>query len=209
MITVEDKIKLFNKMVFKSVQQNLDDYKKELEDKKELEIKEIKKQAQKKADNYLEKFVNKALKEKEKTLIDVKKKNKEKLLSLKNELIQKVYDSILKKAGNFVYSESYINYYKKILTSLEDEITDFKKLNIYMIPKDYKNNNLKKEINEIFNKDVEFEKTDNKIIGGFVIYNKKMDIKIDITLKSIIKNNKDFIGNQVYKLLNQYGDFNE
>lgn len=209
MITVEDKIKLFDKIVFKSVKKDLDEYKEELKQKKESKIKEIKKQAQKKADNYLEKFVNKALTEKEKTLIDVKKSNKEKLLTLKNELIQKVYDSIIKKAHNYVYCEDYLKYYKKIFISLKSEVKDFGKMKIHMIPNDYQNSDFKSEIKDIFNKDIEFIKTDNEIIGGFIIYNEKMDIKIDITLKSIIKNNKSFIGNEVYNLLNQYGDFNE
>lgn len=212
MITIEDKIELFRKIVLNKIN---DDFKKNesyLEDEKKTEDIRIEKDAIDKSKSYIDKFVKKANEEKERATIEANKNSKEKILEIKNKFIDEVYQSLLETCSIFMNDERYLSIFEKLVNNVKDASDEFKEIRIYLLKKDF--DEKLSDIQEIF-KRVFTEKKINYYIseydfkGGFILYNEDESVKLNVSLESIVSYNRLFIGNEVHKLLEVDGEIDE
>jgi V/A-type H+-transporting ATPase subunit E len=211
LITIEDKVELFRKIVLDKINKDFIEKENDFSIKKEFENLSIDKEAKEKSKIFIEKFILKANKTKEESILDANKKGKERILEIKNRLIEEVYQNVLGKCSDFLKEDSYLEVFEKLLKSIESEIVNFNIINVYLVKKDFTENldsirNLFKD--KFKEKEINFYESDNDFRGGFIIYNGNKSVKLNISLESIITRNKTFIGNEVYKVLKEDGEVN-
>ncbi|MEA1974823.1 MAG: hypothetical protein U9N10_04590, partial [Bacillota bacterium] len=93
MITVENKVELFRKIVLDKIKKDFTQIKKDFDDKKAVETLIIEKEAKEKSEIFVEKFILKAEVTKEKAILDANKNSKEEILKTRNRIIYEVYQS--------------------------------------------------------------------------------------------------------------------
>lgn len=212
MITIDDKIQLFRKIVLDDINREYNQLKNKLIDRKKVESLISEEEAKEKSKKYIEKFINKVEEEKKKKILDAKKESKEEILKIKNRFIEEVYQAVLKKCKAFRKEENYLKIIEKLVENIKNNIEDFKVLKVYIIEEDYEKriDSFKEIFNKILDREnIKLYKSKENFRGGFVLYNKDKTLKLDISLKLIISRNKLFIGNEVQKLLDKDGELYE
>lgn len=211
MITIGEKVDFFKKIVLDRIDYEYQALEDSLNQTFQSEVERFKEEAQQKSKNYVDKFVTKAQKEKKLRVLESKRVQKEKILTVKNKLIENIYESVLDKASDFIGTDQYYALMHQLIIKGKSELEDFDLLKIELCEKDYENRKkvrliIKKYLGE---KPVEFHKTNQDFNGGLIIKDMKEEMKLDLSLKSIILRNKVFIGNQVQQLLEEKSDANE
>jgi len=119
-------------------------------------------------------------------------KSKEKIISLKNELLNdlkfKIYERIKDKINNN-YS-AYIAFFLKFMHSIKNDIDNKGDIVILLNPKDY--NYFSKDLNKIeknFKNSVIVKQDSKEIIGGFKVNLPQVLISYDYTLETLINKN--------------------
>lgn len=209
MITIEDKLDIFYKLVFKNEEENAKSrlenlekqHKKILKDKV-IELEKIKNQNVDRRRNLAEiqknEMISKAIGE-----------DKHKLLIKREEFLKDLISSIEVKARGFTdtleYKKYMINKVKDVLDGL-DERDIIIKLN-----KEDKEK-IQKELLQIAtknNKNLSFDFLSIDAIGGFIITDKAKTYSLDNSFKSIIEENRYKIGKELYIALEKTGGLNE
>jgi len=211
MITVDEKVDFFRKIVLDRIDHEYQELEDSLAQSFQSEVEKFKEEARKKSENYIDKFVTKAQNEKKLRVLESKRIQKEKILAVKNKLIEKIHASVLDKASNIIGKDQYYELIHQLMVKGKDELKDFDSYRIEICEKDYENNEriksiIKKHLDE---KPLEFHKSKKDFNGGLIIMNMKEEMKLDLSLKSIIRRNKVFIGNQVQRLLDEKSDVDE
>jgi len=212
LITIEDKIELFRKIVLGKINNEFEEIKNNLEDEKKIENIKIGKEAIHKSNNYVEKFVGKANKAKERTILEANRNSKERILKIKNQLIDEVYQSVLARCSVFMNNAKYLDVFEKLAGDIIDDTDEFNAIRIYLMRKDFdeKLNDIRKIFSKIFiGKEINYYISDYDFRGGFILYNEDESIKLNISLESIVSDNRIFIGNEVHKLLEVDGEIDE
>lgn len=211
MITIDEKVDFFKKIVLDRIDYEYQELEETLEKSFQSEVEKFKENAEKKSENYIDKFVTKAENEKKLRVLESRRVQKEKILTVRNRLIEKIYASVLDAATNFIGTEAYYALIEKLIIKGKDELESFNTLKIQLCEEDYKHKEkiyslIEKYLDE---KPVTFYKTDQYFNGGLIIMDMDEEMKLDLSLKSIILRNKVFIGNQVQQLLDQKSDLDE
>lgn len=197
MTTIDDKLKLFAKVVFekaeKDSQQKVIDvtkkYDKYLEDEKANILRESEmtvKQMKKKAESKREQIISKAN-------ID----SQHMLLKKRKELFDRTVEDIKEMAKSFRNSEQYLAFLEK---SIEKGLSKINSMDIVMF---FDKEDLKDKMDSIrdmadkYKKPgmvVEIAESDRDIVGGCIIEDKGRTIRVDCSFSSIIDDNRILIG---------------
>ncbi|MDM8534315.1 V-type ATP synthase subunit E [Clostridiaceae bacterium HSG29] len=212
MITIEDKIELFRKIVLDKINGDFKEINNYLEDEKKIEDIKIEKDAIDKSKSYINKFVKKANEEKERAVIEANKNSKEKILEIKNKFIDEVYQSLLETCSVFMDDNSYLSIFEKLANNVKDAADEFEEIKIYLLKKDF--DEKLSDIQEIFKrifteKEINYYISEYDFKGGFILYNGDESVKLNVSLESIVSYNRIFIGNEVHKLLEVDGETDE
>lgn len=212
MITVENKVELFRKIVLDKIKKDFTQIKKDFDDKKAVETLIIEKEAKEKSEIFVEKFILKAEVTKEKAILDANKNSKEEILKTRNRIIDEVYQSVLDKCSVFLNEKNYFEFIENLIESVKNDTLSFDEINVYLVKNDFNENlDLFKSLfnNSFKEKEINFYESEIDFRGGFILYNKNKSVKLDVSLESIISRNKTFIGNEVNKVLDKDGESNE
>lgn len=211
MITVNEKVDFFRKIVLDRIDHEYQELEDSLAQSFQSEAEKFKEEARKKSENYIDKFVTKAQNEKKLRVLESKRVQKEKILAVKNKLIEKIHASVLDRASNLIGKDQYYELIHQLMVKGKNELKDFDSYRIELCEKDYENRERIKSIIEKYldEKPLEFRKSKTDFNGGLIIMDMKEEMKLDLSLKSIILRNKVFIGNQVQRLLDEKSDVNE
>lgn len=212
MITVENKVELFRKIVLDKIKKDFTQIKKDFDDKKAVETLIIEKEAKEKSEIFVEKFILKAEVTKEKAILDANKNSKEEILKTRNRIIDEVYQSVLDKCSVFLNEKNYFEFIENLIESVKGDTLSFDEINVYLVKNDFNENlDLFKSLfnNSFKEKEINFYESEIDFRGGFILYNKNKSVKLDVSLESIISRNKTFIGNEVNKVLDKDGESNE
>jgi len=212
LITIEDKIELFRRIVLDKINNDFKINENHLENEKKTEDIRIEKDAIDKSKSYIDKFVKKANEEKERAIIEANKKSKEKILEIKNKFIDEVYQSLLEMCSIFIDDDRYLLIFEKLVNNLKDAVDEFKEIKIYLLKKDFdeKLNNIQEIFKRVFTeKEINYYISEYDFKGGFILYNGDESVKMNVSLESIVSYNRLFIGNEVHKLLEVDGETDE
>lgn len=209
MITLEDKLDIFYRIVYKAEEEKIKMELQELEEKqkdilqaKEEELKQI--QTMK-----IERKRTQATSEKNEMISQSIDKSRKKSLVKREELLDNLIETIELKSMKFTENDKYQEYLvKKIKQSLDS--IDEKMLTFGLKFDDIKR--VQDHIGDIENeykKTIELKTIDNSIIGGFKIWDQDRSYTLDSTFKTIIEENRYQIGKKLYLALGGAGESDE
>lgn len=210
MVTIEEKIKLFYKLLNQSMDKEFTDELKELEYNYESKIQKLQNEVDKEAKEIEEKARKRAEVKRAESLSKSKVIIKKDIMALKEKYYYIFMDKFNEKLNEFVKSKDYKSYLSKIISNLITEIKSYGKcnLNLYLTKNDIDNYSdfIKSEITKNHDCNVNF-KTNLDIKGGLIAEIADKNIKIDSSLDSILEQNKTFIMQTIFETL-EAGDLN-
>lgn len=208
MILLENKISIFNKIVFLKKKEECDALIEEEQKKAEKILQDKIRVLENDRENYIKRRV--ALAEK-RGYEQIAKANEEKrVLTLQEDekLLDKLLTSLLKKLEDFTKTDEYVNLEKNSFEQILDEIEEE---TIYLFIKNDENPRLVEALQNVTDeKRVELivgELYDYHI-GGFIISDINRNYNIDLSLKNRVEDMKYEIGAMLHNKLRESGDIN-
>lgn len=194
MILLENKLEMFNKIVYKTKEREcelkLDEVKKQCEE----EIKKKKVELEKNSDEIIKRRTSLAKKRKYEILGKVAEDKRIAELQKTEELRKKLIEELEKKVLEFTSTDEYIEFEKDKFRTLLEELDDGNYiLKLTISDKDKLFNELISLTNE---RDINFiyEELDSNLLGGFIVSDEQKTYNIDSSLKEKIEDKKYEIG---------------
>lgn len=203
MTTIEDKLKLFTKIVFNEIDEQ---YKKQ-EEKNANEINEILLKENEKVKNYKDKTIRdieKKITAKQREKISkVKMDTQRKLLNIKEEIITETIEEVKKGLKEYSSTEEYRDYLLSEIKNLKNyEVPE--RFILYLSEEDinkYKED-IEKKLQGI-SKSFNIKPSKTPIIGGFILEDEDKKFRIDNSLIYKIYKLKEAVGTKVMDELNE------
>lgn len=209
MVTIEEKIKLFYKLLNQSMNKNLADSLKELEDSYEVKLKKSKDDTDKEAKEIEEKALGRAEVKRAESISKSKVIIKKDIMALKEKYYYTFMDKFKGALEEFVNSDEYQAYLSKIMSKLSDEIKSSGNSDavVYITDNDKEKYGgfIKNELSKNGGKVI--FKTSEDIMGGFIAEFPEKNIKIDMSVDSVLEDNKTYIMQTIFEAL-EAGDYN-
>ncbi|KAJ49321.1 hypothetical protein CTM_23704, partial [Clostridium tetanomorphum DSM 665] len=180
MVTIEDKLKLFSKIVFDKIDEELKSEFVAFQSEKEEILRNEEDKVNKEREREINAIKKKAEVKKREIISKAKIEKQKDILKLKENMIDSLLEELIMKLKEYTQCEDYKKYlYKEINLAL----TQFKndQFILYLNKQDYEK--YKEEIKcKILNSNVSIEETKEDVIGGFILQDKDMKYRIDNTL---------------------------
>ncbi|SHJ64926.1 V-type ATP synthase subunit E [Paramaledivibacter caminithermalis] len=202
MITVEEKLDVFTKLVLEKVQREYEEKKREIEEKNNKIIKEYRLEIDKKCHKTIENIVNRGKIEKNRLISKAKVEGKRIVLGKKEELLEKLIKNIEAKALQFTYEDDYKDYLKNNLYAILKNLENKNSIILFFTERDRRRYD--RNITDILKEKgfdiekVKLEELDSSLIGGVIGMDQEKTIKIDCCIKTQIYDNKELIGQMLY-----------
>ncbi|SHH78927.1 V-type ATP synthase subunit E [Sporanaerobacter acetigenes] len=206
MITVEDKLNIFYKMVLEREKESFEKILDEIEEKNKIALDEHKNKVSLKRDEMIEKKKKSGKIMKEQKISQAIVETRQKIFRKKEELLEDLLLSIKEKSKVFVCSKEYENY---LLRELESILNEVEGKNIVLYLKLEDNKKYGDSIINLANKlniKITFKEANENIVGGFLIFDEDKTYLIDETFKIKIEENKYLVGEKLYETLEKAGD---
>lgn len=210
MVTIEQKVLLFSKLIdqlmntqFKEGLKNLEEeYSGKLEKNRkdtDLEVKKIINSANKKRDLEISRAYS-----------GLKINEKKEYMLVKEKCFNKLMDSLKSYIDEFIKSDIYKDYLLKLISEFSLEKKHIKNITMYVTNNDYNKyfDILNKALKELGYNDDNYKiaVAKDKIIGGFVVEDNIEKLRIDLSIKSLLDDNKPYIMQILFEALEEGGN---
>lgn len=210
MITIEEKIKLFYKLLNQSMDVHFTEDLKEMEDSYKFKLEKLKNNVDKEAKEIEEKALKRAEIKRAESISKSKVIIKKDIMALKEKYYFTFMDKFKSVLKEFVNSNEYKTYLSNIISKLSDGINTYGNSDVVI----YVTNNdkekysdfIKSEINKKITNNIIFKTTEN-IIGGLVAELTEKNIKIDMSIDAVLEDKKTYIMQTIFETL-EAGDYN-
>lgn len=206
MITVEDKLNIFYKIVLEKEKENFSKTLSQLQEKNKIILDEYREKTLSKRDEIIKKETKNGEMIKNEKISQALIEERNKILKKKEELLKELLLSIEEKGKEFSKSKEYEKYFLEELGKTFCEMSE-KDIILYLKQEDsqkYRQSIL--ALANRFEKEIVFEEANKDIIGGFLISDKDRTYLIDQSFKAKIEENKYLIGQKLYEKLEKAGD---
>lgn len=206
MITIEDKLNIFYKIVLEKEKEESLKVLNEIEEKNKAILDKHRERLFKVKDDIIEKSIKNGELKKDELISQEIVEARKRIFTKKEGLLDDLILSLEKKAKDFVNSEEYSQYLLdgigRVLKDIEDEA-----IIIYLKNEDRLglSGSIAKVGIEI-GKKISFENANEDIIGGFIVSDIDKKYLIDESFKGKIEENKYLIGEELYSTLGKAGD---
>ncbi|MDF2948762.1 MAG: H+transporting two-sector ATPase subunit [Sedimentibacter sp.] len=211
MVTIEEKIKLFYKLLNQSMDKEFTDELSELENNYESKVQKLQDEIDKEAKEIEEKARKKAETKRAEGLSKSKVIIKKDIMALKEKYYYIFMDKFNEKLNEFVKSKEYKSYLTTIISNLITEIKGYGQCNLIVhLSKNDKDNYsdfIKSEITKNLDCNVSF-KINYDIKGGMIAEIAEKNLKIDSSIDSVLEDNKTHIMQTIFETL-EAGDYND
>ncbi|WP_338537394.1 V-type ATP synthase subunit E [Helicovermis profundi] len=212
MVTIDDKLELFRDVVIDRVQKEIDKKASIIDKENKKIVENYQSTIDEKTEEFTKNFLEEAYLEKKNTISNAKRKVKSNVLKVKKNMIDKVFSDVVDLVKQFVFSDDYKKYLRKII---DEAIVELNNENIILVEIG-KNFTIEKDVileclieKGYLEENVKFKILDNNLIGGAIFLNDSMMYRIDYCLDSLIEHNRVYIGQLVFEMLNEAGEENE
>lgn len=210
MVTIEQKLTLFSKLLSQELKEEVSQKTMELEKEYEGKIAESKYKIDREAADIIDNARKRAEAKKIELISKGKMSSKKETMLTTEKVVVRFTEALIERARAFVDKPVYETYLKHTVAQLE-ELKDYANpLVIYMQEKDIARHKdfIEKELIKIGVKkeQLEFEKAESDIIGGLIIADPTLNMKIDMSMQSIIEESKDRIVEIVTGALGEVGE---
>lgn len=208
MITVNDKLKLFTKRIIDRQQETYDEKVKQLESNMIIELDNRKKDLEKDREKY-EKTLLKGIKsEKAQRLSNARSERKRRLLLKRKTMIDELLEGVKTYTKAFVRTPEYEAYLKKLIEKHQTVIASLGDFEIYLHDEDMKYESMLKDVcQQLGLSCVLIEKSPKRILGGMVVLKADKTTRLDFSLDSVIEDNRKYMGQLIYDMLEEAGEF--
>ncbi|MDF2880941.1 MAG: hypothetical protein K0R54_1498 [Clostridiaceae bacterium] len=198
MTTIEDKIKLFSKIVYdkiqKEEQREIDKYIKE----KETTINEEKAKIQNEEEKIVREIEKKAELKANEIIAKEKLIKQQALINLKESIIKSIMLEIKDQLVHYTKTQQYFDFLKKEMIKVLDTLQPGE-YNLFLTERDI--NEYKDSLNEVISKhngfNISIKINPIDLIGGFIIENGNGRVRIDNSLLEKLEENKENVGVKV------------
>jgi len=210
MITIEDKIKLFYKLLNQSMDIHMAEDLKELEATYEVKVEKSKNNVDKEAKDIEERASKRAEIKRAESISKSKVIIKKDIMALKEKYYYIFMDKFRNTLKEFIASNEYKSYLSKIISRLSEDIKSYANNDIvvYVTNRDKEKYGdfIKDEISKNNSGNIIFKTTED-IMGGVIVEITEKNIKLDRSVDVILEDNKTYIMQTIFETL-EAGDYN-
>lgn len=210
MVTIEEKLRLFSKLVYQDIIYESEEKIKEIEAKNNILVEEYKKELEEKAKKVIQNMDLKIEQKKNEMISKANMEAKQKLLSKKQELLELLIEEQKSKAKAFVNTREYDLYFKNNFEEILNELKAFKGIRIEVLPQD------REKFHTFIEKSMEdrgistdkicYVEGNKTMIGGMIVSNEEGSIRYDASIASLLEDKRPFIMKRMYEELEKVGD---
>lgn len=208
MITVNDKLRVFKKHIIDTRQKAYDEKVRVLEDKMTQEFAERKVLLEKDRKRYEQTLLKGVKAERNQRLSNARSEKKRRLLKKRRDMIETLLDGVKAYTKSFVHSDDYLVYLEKVIKRHQKVIEKLGEFELYMNEYDYKLHQY--EIRKLFRKYgllcMEAHVYEQPIIGGVILVKEDGSTRIDLSVDSVIEDNRTYMGQLIYDILKEAGE---
>jgi V/A-type H+-transporting ATPase subunit E len=200
MTTIEDKIKLFTKIIYEKIDEENSEAASRFQEEKEQKLEQLRIYMKGKREQVLTETAKKAEIKCSEMISAQKIRSKQRILELKQNIISETIELVKNRFREFVASDEYKEYLLDLLGCYMPKINEGD-YNIYFAQNDLRNygNDIKSTLNK-YNIKVEIKESNYDIIGGFLIENKAGKYRIDCSFTTVIQDNKELAALKCMKI---------
>lgn len=210
MITIEEKIKLFYKLLNQSMDIHLAEDIKDVENSYKFKLEKLKSNVDKEANEIEERAIKRAEIKRAESISKSKVIIKKDIMALKEKYYFAFMDKFKSELKEFTNSNEYKTYLSKIISKLSDDIKSYSNSDVVIYvtnsDKEKYSDFIKSELSKKISNNIIFKATEN-IIGGLVAEFTEKNIKIDMSLDTVLEDNKTYIMQTIFETL-EAGDYN-
>jgi V/A-type H+/Na+-transporting ATPase subunit E len=196
-VTIEDKVELFSKIIFGSIEEMSSQKKERLGEAHKKELEELSKDVEKRKEEFVQAAIKRAERERVKLIAKTTNEQQHVLLNKKQQAIQTVMGRLQEYARNFTDTEDYKDYMKKSIESIITTLDKSKQITFYVMEKDFQlvGHILEQKLVNTDNQiKYDIKKTTNNIIGGIIAEDMLNPMQLDLTLTALIDEYKETVG---------------
>lgn len=195
MTTIEDKIKLFSKIVYDKIQSEKQKEFDAFEAEKDKTLSDEKQKFENKNKIILEETEKKALLKGNELIAQEKAESQQRILKLKQKFISDSMMDLRKKVTKYTDDPAYKDF---LLDSLSSTLTKLDKggYDLYLTAKDICNyrNDIDIKVKEFTGIEISLKEAEYDIIGGVLLISQNGKVRIDDTLNSKVEDAREYIG---------------
>ncbi|KDR94781.1 H+-ATPase subunit E/Vma4 [Peptoclostridium litorale DSM 5388] len=213
MITLEDKLELFTKMVYEKLHTDSEWKLKKMKEENERRLLEKKAQLTQQAEEIYEDLLQRGELKKSEIISQAQTKGRKKTLLKLNEFVDIIVGDIYAMGGDFTKGQEYEDFLYSRIRQAFDEIPPNGGVVIYIRDEDRQMHMgmIEKAIKDSGGdvESVKFGEMQPGCIGGVIMQDENGFFRIDSSIASIIEESRDMVGRLVYEYLGEKGDLNE
>ncbi len=209
MITLEEKLELFKKLVYQRIAHESEMAVRNVEEENDQKMIVYTQQLEQEAEK-LYKEAEKKIDSRRNEMISVTHmKNKQKMLEKKQALIDGLLQEVRREVALFTTSKQYGAYIKWASEQTLEKVVPDERIYIYMTSQDI--SRFTEVVADVAVKcghsreSLQFEPIDPTIIGGVIVENKSHTLRMNLTLQSTLEDEREWMMKQIYKALEEVG----
>lgn len=210
MVTIEQKLTLFSKLLNQDIKEEMDEKFTQLDKEYEKRLAESKFAVDKEAAEIVDEARNRAEIKKVELLSTGKMSSKKEMAKLKEELVERFMEALEKKVISFTDSDEYLKYLKQVISSLQELSGSQNQLEVYLTQKDYDKNIdfIEEQLIGlgIAKSNLSFKMATESILGGLVIIDVKENTRIDGSISGAIEDAKEQIVEKISRTIGEVGE---
>ncbi|QCX33034.1 hypothetical protein FDN13_04530 [Caloramator sp. E03] len=199
MITIEEKLNLFTKLIYDRIEKENENLLKKFNLEYGNLIAQKKEEFEKEAKQLRDESEKNIMKQKLQIISKAKVEEKKIILEKRKEIFDELIKNVMEYCIKFTDSDEYKNMFLRDFKGVLEELKDAKNIEVILTSKDIER--FKQDIINICgDKKVEFLLDDN-ITGGFIINYKEGNMRIDMSMASRVINSREIIGEKLFEVL--------
>lgn len=212
MVTIEQKLLLFSKLLNQSMDKKFNEDFKEIEKQNELRIQENKDEVDREAKEIEENAKKKAETKRIESLSKSKVIIKREIIVLKEKYYNIFMDNFKNTLEDFIKSKKYKTFLTKEILSFQEYMKSREDCNLIISLTKKDNDNYSSFLKEEFKKYPKIENISfiisEDILGGLIIEIVDKNFKVDLSIDAILEENKSYIMQTIFESL-EAGDYND
>jgi len=208
MITVNDKLKLFTKRIIDRQQDEYDDKVQALEEKMVVELEERKQMLVKDRTRYETSLLKGVKTERAQRLSNARSERKRRLLLKRKEMIDVLLTGVKDYTLEFVNTKEYETYLKKTIVKHQETIRKMGSFIMIVHERDLIYKEMFIDLFDSLNLEcMSIEVSRKRMLGGAILMKSDKTTRMDLSLDSVIEDNKKYMGQLIYDMLEEAGEF--
>ena len=212
MVTIEQKLTLFSKLLNQDIREEMDEKFAQLQKEYEKLMVKSKYQTDEEAKAIVDDAKKRAEIKKTEIISRSKLHAKKQMMQVKDQIVAKFLKALEGKVADFTASDNYRTYLEEVIQSLDELKNCENPLLIYVTEQDYQKHQdlIKQELIKLGIKEnqIQFEITSQPILGGLIIVDEKYNISIDGSISNRIEEAKENIIESISLEIEKVGEAN-